>query len=82
MNRKLYKSREHKTIAGVCGGLAEYFDIDVTIVRLIWVAFCLMGGSGILAYFIAALVIPEAPYSNKQSDPWHDNSNNGNEDNR
>ena len=82
MNRKLYKSREYKTIAGVCGGLAEYFDIDVTIVRLIWVAFCLMGGSGILAYFIAALVIPEAPYSNRQNDSWNNNPNNGNEDNR
>ena len=82
MNRKLYKSREYKTIAGVCGGLAEYFDIDVTIVRLIWVAFILMGGSGILAYIIAALVIPEAPYSNRQSDPWHNNPSNEDEDNR
>lgn len=61
MNKKLYKSRTNKTISGVCGGLAEYFDIDVTIVRLIWVAFILMGGSGILAYIIAALVIPEEP---------------------
>lgn len=61
MHKKLYKSRDNKTIAGVCGGLADYFEIDVTIVRLIWIAFLLMGGSGILAYIIAALVIPDEP---------------------
>ena len=57
--KKLYRVNEGKMIAGVCAGLAEYFSIDVTIVRLAWVLFALAGGSGILAYIIAALIIPE-----------------------
>ena len=48
-------------IDGVCGGLAEYFDIDPTLVRLGWVLFCALGGSGILAYIIAAIVIRRNP---------------------
>lgn len=48
-------------IAGVCGGIAEYFDIDPTLIRLGWVLFCALGGSGVLAYIVAALVIPERP---------------------
>ena len=46
---------------GVCGGIAEYFDIDPTLVRLIWVLFCCLGGSGFLAYIIAAIIIPRRP---------------------
>lgn len=61
MNKKLYKSKTDKKLCGVCGGVAEYFNIDSTLVRLAWVAFTLLGGSGLLAYIIAALVIPEAP---------------------
>lgn len=61
MNRKLYKSNENKMLDGVCGGIAEYFDIDPTVVRLGWVVFCALGGSGILAYIIAAIVIPRRP---------------------
>lgn len=66
MNKKLYKSRHNKTLAGVCGGLADYFDIDVTIVRLIWVAFFFLsaGFPIILAYIIAAFIIPEEPVDN------------------
>ena len=45
-------------IAGVCAGLAEYFAIDPTLVRLTWVLFCALGGSGVLAYIICALIIP------------------------
>ena len=48
-------------VVGVCGGIAEYFDIDPTLVRLAWVLFCALGGSGILAYIIAAIVIPRRP---------------------
>ena len=48
-------------ICGVCGGIAEYFDIDPTLIRLGWVLFCALGGSGVLAYIVAALVIPERP---------------------
>ena len=61
MDRRLYKSNENKMIDGVCGGLGEYFDIDPTLVRLGWVLFCALGGSGILAYIIAAIVIPRNP---------------------
>ena len=58
MNRRLYKSNTNKMVSGVCGGIAEYFGIDPTLVRLGWVLFCALGGSGILAYVIAAIVIP------------------------
>ena len=61
MNKILYKSNENKMVGGVCGGIAEYFDIDPTLVRLGWVLFCALGGSGILAYIIAAIVIPRRP---------------------
>ena len=61
MSKKLYKSTTNKMLEGVCGGIAEYFGIDPTIVRLAWVVFCALGGSGILAYIIAAIIIPSAP---------------------
>lgn len=61
MEKKLYKSNQNKMIGGVCGGIAEYFGIDPTVVRLIWALFSLMGGSGILAYIIAAIIIPRSP---------------------
>lgn len=57
--KKLYKIEEGKMLCGVCGGLAEYFSIDPTLVRLGVVAFCCLGGSGILAYIIAAIIIPD-----------------------
>ena len=56
--RKLYRSR-NRMLCGVCGGIGEYFNIDRTIVRLLWVLFSFFGGCGILAYIIAAIVIPE-----------------------
>lgn len=58
MNKRLYRVEEGKMLAGVCAGLAEYFNLDPTIVRLAWILFCAVGGSGILAYIIAAIVIP------------------------
>ena len=61
MEKKLYKSNQNKMIDGVCGGIAEYFGIDPTVVRLIWALLSLMGGSGILAYIIAAIIIPRSP---------------------
>ncbi len=60
MKKKLYKSAIDKKMCGVCGGIAEFFEIDSTVVRLAWVAFTLLGGSGIIAYIIAALVMPES----------------------
>ena len=61
MEKKLYRSITDKKLCGVCGGFAEYFAIDSTITRLILVAFTLLGGAGILAYIIAALVMPVKP---------------------
>ncbi len=60
MKKRLYKSND-KRIAGVCAGIAEYFDIDPTIVRVLWVVFTLSGGAGLLAYLIAALIMDENP---------------------
>lgn len=59
MKKKLYKSNTDKKICGVCGGIAEYFGIDSTIVRLILVLAVLFAGTGVLAYIIAAIVMPE-----------------------
>ena len=61
MEKKLYRSRTDQKICGVCAGLANYFGIDPTIVRLAAVALVLFAGGGLLAYIIAALVIPEEP---------------------
>ena len=61
MEKKLYKSNQNKMLDGFCGGIAEYFGIDPTVVRLIWALFSLMGGCGILAYIIAAIIIPRNP---------------------
>jgi len=62
MEKKLYRSETNKKIAGVCGGIAQYFAIDPTIVRIAWVIFTLAGGAGIIAYFIALLLMPNSPY--------------------
>ena len=59
MEKKLCKSNTNKMIAGVCGGVAEYLGVDPTVVRLIWVLFTALGGSGLLAYILAAIIMPE-----------------------
>lgn len=56
--KKLYRSDENKMLAGGCGGIAEYFGVDPTLIRLAWVVFSLLGGSGLLAYILAAIIIP------------------------
>ena len=56
--RKLYKSR-NRMLCGVCGGIGEYLNLDPTVIRLLWIIFSFVGGCGILAYIIAAIVIPE-----------------------
>ena len=63
MYKKLYRSVTDKMLAGVCGGLAEYFSIDPVIVRLIFVLAVIFGaGSGILAYIILWIIVPQKPY--------------------
>ena len=61
MAKKLYRSRNNKMLTGVCAGVGEYFNIDPTIVRLIWVVLSLSGGAGILGYLICSIIIPEDP---------------------
>ena len=59
--KKIYRSSEDKMLAGVCGGIAEHFHVDATLIRLAWVIFVVMGGSGLLAYIICAIIIPKKP---------------------
>jgi phage shock protein C len=58
VEKKLYRSEYNRMIAGVCAGIAEYLDIDPTVIRLIWVLFTFFVGSGVLVYIIACLIIP------------------------
>ena len=59
MSKRLYRIEQGKMLAGVGGGIAEYFDVDPSFVRLAWVLFCAVGGSGVLAYIVAAIIIPK-----------------------
>ncbi len=59
MEKKLYRSKTSRVIAGVCGGIGEYFEIDPVLVRFVWLIFVFVGGSGVLAYIIAMIIIPE-----------------------
>lgn len=61
MGKKLYLSDTDKKLFGVCGGLAEYFGIDATLVRLLWVIAFFIMGTGLLAYLVAALIMPRRP---------------------
>ncbi len=61
-SKKLYRSRKDKMIGGVAGGLAEYFDIDPTLVRIIFIVTLFIGGGGFLAYIIMWIVVPEEPF--------------------
>jgi len=60
MNKKLYLSKNDKKLAGVCGGIGEFFEVDPTLIRLAWALFALTG-AGVVAYVIAAVVIPDRP---------------------
>jgi phage shock protein C len=59
--KRLYRSKTNRIIAGVCSGIAEYFDVDPTLIRLLWLLFSLSGGAGMLAYVIAWIIIPVEP---------------------
>ncbi len=61
MEKKLYRSRTDKKLCGVCGGLAKYFNMDPTIVRVLTVLLTLFVGGGLLAYIVCALIMPEEP---------------------
>lgn len=59
MQKKLYKIEQGKKLDGVCGGIAEYFDIDATLVRLAWILFSCCWGGGIIAYIVAVIIMPK-----------------------
>ncbi len=61
--RKLYRSQTERMIGGVCGGLAEYLDLDPTLLRLVFVGLTLLGGHGLLIYFILLILMPLNPVS-------------------
>ena len=61
MKKKLYKSVKDRKLTGVCGGIAEYFDIDSNIVRIIWLVLIFCAGTGLLAYIICAIVLDDNP---------------------
>ena len=61
MEKKLYRIKNDKVLAGVCGGVAEYFKIDPTVVRVLWALASLLGFAGVLAYIVCAFIIPEKP---------------------
>ena len=58
MKKRLYKIEEGKKIDGVCGGIAEYFNLDPTLIRILWAVFTCCGGSGLVAYIICAVIMP------------------------
>lgn len=57
--KRLYRSEDNKVIAGVCGGIGEYLDIDPTLIRLLWIVAIFFGGFGLLFYFIAWIIMPK-----------------------
>ncbi len=59
--KKLARSKTDKKIAGVCGGFAEYLDLDVTLVRLLWIMLIFFGGWGAISYLVAWIIMPEEP---------------------
>ena len=61
MKKRIYRSRKDKMLAGIWGGLAEYFAVDPSLVRIACVLLCLYAGTGLLVYILAAIIIPEDP---------------------
>jgi phage shock protein C len=59
--KRLYRSGKERILGGVCGGIAEYFNVDPTIIRLLWILFVFGFGTGLLAYIIAWIIIPRNP---------------------
>ena len=62
MTKKLYRSRTNKMLAGVCGGLGDFFELDPTLIRLAAVVLVLAAGAGILAYIVAWIIVPQQPW--------------------
>lgn len=64
--KKLYRSRDDQVFGGVCKGVSRYFDVDVTLIRLVWALAVFLGGTGVAAYIIAWIIIPEEPGISEQ----------------
>lgn len=69
MPEHLYKSRTNKVFAGVCGGLAEYFHVDPTLIRLGWALAVFVGGTGLILYILAMIIMPEEPVTAGSKSP-------------
>lgn len=61
-DKRLYRSIDQRMMSGVCGGVGEYFNLDPNVIRLAFLLFCAMGGSGFIVYLLAVILIPEEPY--------------------
>jgi phage shock protein C len=59
--RKLYRSKTNRQVAGVCGGLAEYFNLDAALIRILFVVLAVLGGSGLVIYVAMWIIVPEQP---------------------
>jgi phage shock protein C len=59
--RKLYRSKTNRKLAGVCGGLAQYFNLDATLIRVLFVALAVLGGSGLVIYLAMWILVPKEP---------------------
>lgn len=66
MEKRLYRSKKDRVLAGVCGGIGEYLDVDSTLIRIVLVLLIFAWGTGILVYIICAIIIPENPYQHKE----------------
>lgn len=66
MKRRLERTRRNNILAGVCGGIAKYFNIDVTVVRAIWILSAVFGGPGLGIYIICAIIIPKERYDEEE----------------
>lgn len=72
--KRLYRSVVDRMICGICGGFAEYFDVDSTLIRIVWLIFIFIGGFGILAYLACLIVMKENPYQNITDKKKHQNT--------
>jgi phage shock protein C len=61
LTRKLYRSRSNRMLAGVCGGVAQYFNVDATLIRVLFVLLAVLGGSGLLLYLAMWIIVPDEP---------------------
>ncbi len=78
MKKALHKSRTDRMVAGVCGGLAEYFGLDATLIRIVWAVMILMAGSGLPLYIVCAIIIPNDTDGYYNQNNYQDNQRDSN----